>query len=174
MAVYLTKKQQDRKSAKGDKYLPHACARCGCGIRVTPGRTAGGSRHGDTGKARKVCDALLAARILEQGEEAEEDESEEDSEDRSAEQSEAEGSEEGEAFRCRSAQAAAAEAERGKLELEASLQYVLSVHDCPTTPTTPTTSPSPVTPSTSAAGHKHCVHFACVPVQVGAGGRGRS
>eukprot|EP01044_Picomonas_judraskeda_P016632 COSAG03_NODE_2989_length_2304_cov_15.298731_1_plen_283_part_00 len=96
MAVYLTKKQQDRKSAKGDKYLPHACARCGCGIRVTPGRTAGGSCHGDTGKARKVCDALLAARILEQGEEAEEDESEEDSEDRSAEQSEAEGSEEGE------------------------------------------------------------------------------
>ena len=99
MAVYLTKRQQDRKSAKGDKYLPHACARCGCGIRVTPGRTAGGSCHGDTGKARKVCDALLAARIREQGEEAEEDESEEDSEDRSAEQSEAEGSEEGEVRR---------------------------------------------------------------------------
>ena len=142
MAVYLTKKQQDRKSAKGDKYLPHACARCGCGIRVTPGRTAGGSCHGDTGKARKVCDALLAARILEQGEEAEEDESEEDSEDRSAEQA--------------------------KLELEASLQYVLSIHDCPTTPTTPTTSPSPVTPSTSAAGHGHCVDFAAFRLQVGA------
>jgi len=93
MAVYLTKKQQDRKRTKGDKYLPHACTRCGCGIRVTPGRTAGGSCHGDKGSSRKVCDALLAARILEQGEEAEEDESEEDSEDRSAEQSEAEGSE---------------------------------------------------------------------------------
>ena len=69
MAVYLTKKQQDRKSVKGDKYLPHACARCGCGIRVTPGRTAGGSCHGDKGSSRKVCDVLLAARILEQGEE---------------------------------------------------------------------------------------------------------
>ena len=257
MAVYLTKKQQDRKRAKGDKYLPHACTRCGCGIRVTPGRTAGGSCHGDKGSSRKVCDALLAARILEQGEEAEEDESEEDSEDRSAEQSEAEGSEEGEEegargepgrrrrrsrsrsedvdeedeeeedqeqesaalspltqasvaeLRCVSVptfplrhvrvltcvcfvrstaqtrlahlyqevsktKSAAAEAERAKLQMEVALRCALSIHDCPTTPTTPTTSPSPVTHSTSAAGHKHCVHFACVPVQVGAGGRGRS
>ena len=112
MAVYLTKKQQDRKSAKGDKYLPHACARCGCGIRVTPGRTAGGSCHGDKGSSRKVCDALLAARILEQGEEAEEDESEEDSEDRSAEQRSA----------CRSSHLATAEALQKKERVQSILQ----------------------------------------------------
>ena len=71
---YLTAAQLKRTKQKGDKYYPNACTRCGCGIRITKGRVNAPTCHGESGQARKACDALLVARLQEQEEREDEDE----------------------------------------------------------------------------------------------------